>query len=166
MKILSIKSPLGNITAIADEDGLFLLDFEDRKDLFKRIHSLEKDLGHSLSSERNAILESLEGELFQYFDGTLKTFKTPIHIKGTPFQQKAWNALLKIPYGETKGYQSQAISIGNPKSYRAVANANGANRLSIIIPCHRIINTNGHLGGYGGGTTRKQWLLTHEQKFA
>ena len=161
-----MKSPLGNITAVADEDGLFLLDFEDRKDLFKRIDSLEKNPGQDLSSGKNAILESIEDELSQYFNGTLKTFKTPIHIKGTPFQQKAWHALLTIPYGDTRSYQSQAISVGSPKSYRAVANANGANRLSIIIPCHRIINTNGHLGGYGGGTTRKQWLLTHEQKFS
>lgn len=166
MKKISIKSPLGNIAAVADEGGLFLLDFEDRKNLHARIHKLEQNFGKLISPGRNSILASIEDELSLYFQGTLRCFKTPVRITGTPFQQKAWAALLKIPYGETKSYQSQAISVGNPKSYRAVANANGANRLSIIIPCHRIINANGNLGGYGGGIERKEWLLQHEQKFA
>ena len=84
---------------------------------------------------------------------------------GSDFQQKVWQALLKIPYGETRSYAAQAAAMGFPKATRAVANANGANQLAIVIPCHRIINSNGALGGYGGGVARKEWLLQHEAKY-
>lgn len=99
-----------------------------------------------------------------YFSGKLRQFNTPTHLIGSPFQKKAWLALIDIPYGETRSYLQQAKVIGNPSAYRAVANANGANQLAIVVPCHRIINANGELGGYGGGVNRKQWLLEHERR--
>ncbi len=99
-----------------------------------------------------------------YFKGKLREFNTPIHLMGTSFQAQVWNQLLKIPYGETRSYLEQAKAIKKETAYRAVANANGANQLAIIIPCHRIINNNGKLGGYGGGTEKKKWLLEHEKK--
>lgn len=91
-------------------------------------------------------------------------FNLPLILKGTAFQQKIWNQLQKIPFGKTKSYQEQAIVLGNPTAVRAVARANGDNRISIIIPCHRVIGKNGELVGYGGGIWRKQFLLNHEMK--
>lgn len=113
-----------------------------------------------------APIESIEKELTVYFDGTLKTFKTPTFLLGSPFQQSVWHALCQIPYGSTKSYAEQAEAIGKSTATRAVANANGTNQLAIIIPCHRIITSNGDLGGYGGGIARKQWLLQHEKSQA
>ncbi|NRA73561.1 MAG: methylated-DNA--[protein]-cysteine S-methyltransferase [Rickettsiales bacterium] len=109
------------------------------------------------------VIQSIQLELQAYFSGKLKTFKTPIHMLGTSFQQEVWYELLNTPYGKTRSYLSQAKSIGKYKSVRAVANANAANQLAIIIPCHRIINNNGKLGGYSGGLIRKKWLISHEQ---
>ena len=109
-------------------------------------------------------IKSIKKELTVYFVEGLQTFTTPIHMLGSTFQQSAWNALINIPYGETTSYAQQSIAIGNPKATRAVANANGANQLAIIIPCHRIIRNNGELGGNGGGGMGKQWLIDHEKK--
>jgi AraC family transcriptional regulator of adaptative response/methylated-DNA-[protein]-cysteine methyltransferase len=97
-----------------------------------------------------------------YFQGKLKEFKTPIALNGTPFQKQVWEELLKIPYGQTISYKDLAIAVGNPRGCRAVAQANGANNLAVIIPCHRVINHNGRIGGYGGGLDRKKWLLDLE----
>lgn len=108
---------------------------------------------------------SIDSELKSYFQGTLQQFKTPIKTLGSPFQEQVWDALNEIPYGETQSYSNLANSVGKPKAYRAVAKANGANQLCLIIPCHRVINHNGDLGGYGGGLTRKKWLIEHENKF-
>ncbi len=83
---------------------------------------------------------------------------------GSPFQIKVWQELLRIPYGQTRSYTKQAETIGQPTAFRAVASANGANQIAIVIPCHRIINLDGNLGGYGGGIVRKKWLIEHEQK--
>jgi len=100
--------------------------------------------------------------LTAYFDGKLKEFQTPLFLLGSPFQKQVWEALNKIPFGETSSYLDIAKRIGRPAACRAVAQANGANQLAIIIPCHRVINHNGELGGYGGGITRKEWLLNLE----
>ena len=93
----------------------------------------------------------------------MKEFKTPIHLIGSAFQKLVWNTLIRITYGKTKSYREQAIAISNPLAQRAVANANGANKIAIVIPCHRIINSNGDIGGYGGGSVRKKWLIQHEK---
>jgi AraC family transcriptional regulator of adaptative response/methylated-DNA-[protein]-cysteine methyltransferase len=99
-----------------------------------------------------------------YFDGNLTEFKTPLFFLGSSFQKQVWEALRKIPFGQTRSYAEMATFIGKPSAFRAVANANGANQLAIVVPCHRVINTNGDLAGYGGGIARKKWLIHHEQK--
>ena len=109
-------------------------------------------------------INSVKQEIELYFAGKLKNFKTPIRISGTDFQKKAWEALMKIPYGTTRSYKEQASIIGKASAFRAVANANGSNQFAIIIPCHRIINNDGNLGGYGGGLHRKKWMLGFELK--
>jgi len=100
----------------------------------------------------------------EYFDGVRQEFTVPLDIPGTEFQLKVWEQLRKIPYGKTVSYKQQAILINKPESVRAVANSNGHNRISIIIPCHRVIGSDGTLTGYGGGLWRKKWLLEHEGK--
>ncbi|HEV7737443.1 MAG TPA: methylated-DNA--[protein]-cysteine S-methyltransferase, partial [Chlamydiales bacterium] len=111
---------------------------------------------------RTGLLDSLQEELAQYFAGNLQTFKTPVHFTGTPFQVRVWEELQKISYGTTISYAMLAANIGKPTAFRAVARANGANKLAIIIPCHRVIYANGALGGYSGGLARKPQLLAVE----
>ena len=163
LKMAYLDSPLGPVLAISDEDGLYLLEFVERKGLEKEIERLK--LKSTIIPGRTNIIDSIEKELANYFAGNLKNFKTPIHMLGSPFQKMAWQELINIPYGETKSYLAQANAIAKPTAFRAVANANGANQLAIIIPCHRIINSNGELGGYGGGIERKKWLINMEKQF-
>lgn len=110
------------------------------------------------------IHHSIEQELALYFEGKLQDFKTPYHLIGSPFQQQVWKTLLTIPYGKTISYAGEAHALKKPAAVRAVANANGANQLAIIIPCHRVISSSGGLGGYGSGLGRKEWLLNLEAK--
>ena len=166
LKETYFDSPLGLMVIIADEKALYLLEFVERKRLEHELHQLHKIEHLAVSAGRTQITEQLEKELDLYFEGQLTEFKTPLHYFGTDFQKKAWKALQKIPYGKTRSYQEQAVAIGQPTACRAVANANAKNPISIVIPCHRIIQSNGTLGGYGGGVERKQWLLDHEQKYA
>lgn len=149
-----IKTPLGDMIVIADDKALRFLDFKDRGNTPIIPETLED----------NTVIKLLTSELEAYFAGTLKSFTTPIKLDGTDFQCEAWEALRSIPYGETRSYQNQAEKIGKPTAFRAVANANGQNKLSIIVPCHRVIRSNASLGGYGGGIDRKKWLLKHERK--
>ena len=106
----------------------------------------------------------MERELREYFAGTLNAFQTPIRRFGTPFEQRVWDELMKIPPGETRSYADIAQTMGQPSASRAVARANGANPLAIVIPCHRVIRANGEIGGYGGGLARKRWLIEHEKQ--
>ncbi len=161
-----LDTPLGPMLAIADDHGLYLLEFVNRRGLEREIERFRSRVKAIILPEENAIIFSIKQELERYFQGRLTHFKTPIHLLGSPFQQSVWRVLQSIPYGETRSYQQQAENLRKPKAYRAVANANGANQLAIIIPCHRIINSNGELGGYGGGVARKQWLIEHENKWA
>ena len=164
LKSCHLNTPLGQMIAIADEQALYLLEFVDCRGLEREIEKLRILTNATIIPGNTAPIESIKTELTSYFNGTLKKFKTPIHILGTPFQKSVWNALQNIPYGQTKSYAEQAKNIGNTLAHRAVANANDCNQLAIIIPCHRIINSNGKLGGYGGGIHRKQWLLTFEKQ--
>ena len=116
-------------------------------------------------SQLPQVLQQTKRELQGYFAGTIKEFSVPLTYHGTKFQMQAWEALRKIPFGEVRTYQQQATLIGNPKALRAVGGANHANRISIIIPCHRVIGKNGKLVGFGGGLWRKEWLLQHEMKY-
>ena len=127
------------------------------KDLCKRLDAV-------ILPGNNLHLNHLQSELEEYFSKKRKTFTVPLHTPGTEFQQLVWKVLQEIPYGETRTYKQQAIAIGRPTAIRAVASANGHNSVGIIIPCHRVIGSDGSLVGYGGGLHRKQWLLDLEQK--
>lgn len=158
-----LYTELGPMLAIADEHTLYLLEFEDRRGLAKEIDRLRQKTTSSFILGRTPPINSIEKELKAYFKGTLRAFTTPISLLGSPFQKEVWDQLLQIPSGETKSYLEIAQAIGKPTASRAVAQAVGANRLAIVIPCHRVINTDGKLGGYAGGLTRKQWLLNNEK---
>ncbi len=147
-----LDTPLGSMIAVADETTLHLLEFADCPNKI------------DTPSETSPPLVSIREELKLYFSGNLRKFKTPLFIKGTPFQKEVWAELLQIPYGQTISYSDQAIKIGRPTAARAIAQANGANRFAIVIPCHRVIRASGALSGYAGGVSRKQWLLNHEKK--
>lgn len=159
-----IDTPLGPMLAIANKEYLYLLEFVQRKGLkqeIKRICSKTKSI---ILPGTPTPISSIKQEIELYFAGKLKIFKTPIYISGTDFQKQVWEALREIPYGTTRSYKEQATIIGKEPAFRAVANANGSNQLAIIIPCHRIVNSDGTIGGYGGGVHRKQWLLDFELK--
>ncbi|MGH8116310.1 MAG: methylated-DNA--[protein]-cysteine S-methyltransferase [Rhodanobacteraceae bacterium] len=113
-----------------------------------------------------AKLRSARRQFEEYFAGTRQQFELPLHPSGTPFQLEVWGALLTIPYGETASYADIARHIGRPRAVRAVGAANGANPLSIVVPCHRVIGSHGDLVGYGGGLPIKRWLLAHERRHA
>jgi AraC family transcriptional regulator, regulatory protein of adaptative response / methylated-DNA-[protein]-cysteine methyltransferase len=164
LKASWIDTPLGPMMAIADEEKLYLLEFVDRRGLEREVERLRKKINAVIIPGASLPIQSITKELEQYFKGQLQEFKTPLVYMGSPFQQQVWNELVKIPAGETRSYSDLAKLLGRPTAFRAVANANGANQLSIIIPCHRVINSDGNLGGYGGGLSRKKWLLDHEKQ--
>jgi AraC family transcriptional regulator of adaptative response/methylated-DNA-[protein]-cysteine methyltransferase len=164
LKASWIDTKLGPMIAIADEAGLYLLEFVDRRGLEREIERLRLKTKAAIIPGVTDPIKSIAIELESYFEGKLKEFNTPLHLLGSPFQKLVWDELMRIPYGQTRSYMVQAEAIGKATAYRAVANANGANQLAIVIPCHRIINSNGDLGGYGGGITRKQWLIEHEKQ--
>jgi AraC family transcriptional regulator of adaptative response/methylated-DNA-[protein]-cysteine methyltransferase len=164
LKASWLDTRLGPMIAIADEEALYLLEFVDRRGLEREIERLRQRGKSAIIPGMSDPIRSIEHELAQYFDGTLTEFQTPLFLLGSPFQKSVWNQLIKIPPGETRSYSDIAAAIGNPSAFRAVAQANGANQLAIVIPCHRVINANGDLGGYGGGITRKHWLLNHENQ--
>lgn len=161
-----LDTPLGPMIAIADEEALHLLEFVDRRGLEREVERLRKRSKCAIIPGTAAPIESIGHELNAYFDGSLTSFRTPVHLWGTPFQQSVWEELLRIPPGETRSYLDLAVALSKPTSFRAVAHANGANQLAIMIPCHRVIQSDGSLGGYGGGLSRKDWLLAHEKRGA
>lgn len=166
LKAAWLDTPLGPMIAMANDDALYLLEFVDRRGLEREVERLRKKLNCAIIPGETKVIISIQKELKAYFEGKLTEFKTPLFLLGSSFQKEVWEALKKIPYGETRSYGEQAKIIGKSSAFRAVANANGANQIAIVIPCHRIINTNGNLGGYGGGIARKQWLIDHEKKYA
>jgi len=166
-KIVTIKrilSPLGPIFAGATDSGLCLLEFTDRRMIETQINRLRKSLSSEFVPGEHSYLAKLEIQLDEYFKGTRQEFDIPVELTGSDFQKKAWKTLTQIPYGETRSYQEQAIKVGNKDAVRAVARANGDNKISIIVPCHRVISKNGTLAGYGGGLWRKKYLLDLEKK--
>lgn len=163
LKASWIDTPLGPMIAIGDEHAIYLLEFVDRRGLEREVERLRQKAKSAIIPGVTEPIQSIEGELTQYFEGKLIEFTTPISLIGSPFQKSVWEQLMKIPPGETRSYSDIAVSLGKPTAFRAVAQANGANQLAIMIPCHRVINSNGDLGGYGGGLTRKEWLLHHEK---
>ncbi len=159
-----IDTPLGPMIAIVDTDYLYLLEFIDRRALEKEIERLRQRLKIGVIPGRTAITDQIEAELSDYFSGRSYTFQTPYFLLGSDFEKSVWDALRAIPVGKTCSYLDIAKAISHTKAFRAVANANGKNQLAIIIPCHRVINENRELGGYGGGLNRKQWLIRHEKE--
>jgi AraC family transcriptional regulator, regulatory protein of adaptative response / methylated-DNA-[protein]-cysteine methyltransferase len=156
LKASWLDTKLGPMIAIADETSLYLLEFVDRRGLELEVERLRLKTKAAIIPGVTDPIKSITLELESYFDGKLTQFKTPLHLLGSPFQRLVLDELMRIPYGQTQSYMAQAEAIGKATAYRAVANANGANQLAIVIPCHRIINSNGDLGGYGGGIRRKQ----------
>jgi AraC family transcriptional regulator, regulatory protein of adaptative response / methylated-DNA-[protein]-cysteine methyltransferase len=157
-----IESPLGPLVVGATDAGVCLLEFSDRRMLETQFETLRKRFGAILPGN-HPLLDQLRIELKEYFEGQRKRFEVPLVFPGSPFQVKVWSALQEIGYGETRSYEQLAWAVGVPNACRAVGHANGQNRIAIVIPCHRVVNKGGKLGGYGGGLWRKQLLLNLEQ---
>ena len=147
MEIAYIKTPLGIATIIGDEDGISVISVSD-----------EGEISNSIPG----VLQEAVRQLNDYFEGKRTNFDFTLNPKGTEFQQKVWKGLLEIPFGKTCSYMDLSKKLGDVKAIRAVASANGKNPLWIVVPCHRVIGTDGSLTGYAGGLWRKKWLLEHE----
>jgi methylated-DNA-[protein]-cysteine S-methyltransferase len=147
MEITYIKTPLGITTIMGDENGISVISVSDEGEISEQIP---------------AVLQEAVSQLMAYFEGKRTTFDFKLNPKGTEFQQKVWNGLLEIPFGKTLSYLELSKKLGDVKAIRAVASANGKNPLWIVVPCHRVIGTDGSLTGYAGGLWRKKWLLEHE----
>lgn len=158
-----IPSPLGPLVAGATAEGVCLLEFTDRRMLEAQFATVHKVLDSPVVPGSNEHLDLLKMELAGYFDRSLRNFSVPLTYPGTAFQQRVWQQLLAIPYGQTRSYEDLAIAVGDKRAVRAVGRANGLNRIAIVIPCHRVVNKDGALGGYGGGLRRKQFLLDLER---
>lgn len=158
-----LDTQLGPMIAIADDQKLYLLEFVDRRGLEREVERLRLKTGAAVLPGTTAPIQSIKRELDLYFDRKVFDFSTPLALLGSDFQVQVWQELMKIPAGETRAYAELAKAIGKPSAFRAVARANGTNQIAIVIPCHRVINSNGELGGYGGGIKRKEWLLNHEK---
>ncbi len=163
IKSTKIETPVGIMLAGATAKGICLFEFMDVEDrLTKQVAHLEKTRTCKVETGESLLFDQLKNELEEYFSGSRQTFDVPLDFEGTDFQEQAWNALIAIPYGETRSYQDQANTINKPKAVRAVAGANHRNKISILIPCHRVIGKNGSLTGYGGELWRKEFLLKLE----
>ncbi|MGH7718107.1 MAG: bifunctional transcriptional activator/DNA repair enzyme AdaA, partial [Gemmatimonadaceae bacterium] len=158
-----LESPLGPLIAGATDGGVCLLEFTDRRMLEAQLDTVRRRFRMPALPGSNASLVQLRDELAEYFAGTRRSFDVPLLYPGSDFQVRVWNALRDIPYGETRSYEGLAHIVGAPDACRAVGHANGLNRIAIVIPCHRVVNKNGKLGGYGGGLWRKQRLLELER---
>jgi len=150
------------MTAIANDRGLLLCEFGDRRALPGQLARVHKLFGGAPTLGRHRFLDQTREELGEYFDGKRQIFTIPLVIVGTPFQERVWHELLKVPFGKTTIYSQLGERIGRAGAARAVGRANGDNRIAIIVPCHRVLGADGSLTGYGGGKDRKQWLLDHE----
>lgn len=158
------ETPLGPMLALANDQGLHVLDFVDRRGLERRILTLRARLTCAIAPGNNVHLDSIVTQLHQYFAGTRVTFDVSLVLTGSPWEQRVWRRLLTVPPGETVSYSHMAKKLGRPNARRAVGRANGMNYLAIVVPCHRVIRADGSLCGYGCGLWRKQWLLDHERR--
>jgi AraC family transcriptional regulator of adaptative response/methylated-DNA-[protein]-cysteine methyltransferase len=159
-----LESPLGPLIVGATSEGVCIVEFSDRRMLEGQFAALRKLFSSAIVPGENEHIAQAKRELTDYFAGKLTRFTVPLIYPGTDFQRRVWSALLRIPYGETRSYEDIAIELGVPGSQRAVGHANGLNRIAILIPCHRVVNKDGKLGGYGGGLWRKRFLLDLEQR--
>jgi O-6-methylguanine DNA methyltransferase len=157
-KITQFETPLGTMTALAEPDGIFALDFSDSINLKTVIRTLKS----SPETQMDENLIQVKKEIDEYFSGLRPVFTVRLCLKGTDFQKKVWTELMKIPFGRTRTYIQQAMALKDIKAIRAVASANGKNKIAVIVPCHRVIGSDGSLTGYAGGLWRKKWLLEFE----
>lgn len=158
-----IETPLGPMIAGSREGRVCLLEFTNRRMMEAQVRTLKRRLGVPFVTGETAVVARLAKELDLYFAGSLKDFTVPLEAPGTPFEERVWAALRTIPYGQTRSYAELAAIVDRPRSFRAVGRANGMNRIAIVIPCHRVVNQDGKLGGYGGGLWRKHALLHLER---
>jgi AraC family transcriptional regulator of adaptative response/methylated-DNA-[protein]-cysteine methyltransferase len=164
LQVTRVLTPLGPMIAGATEDALYFFEFSDRRRLEKQLERLRSRLDCVLIPGDNEMLRQVVTEVESYFDGQLRQFSIPLVAPGTEFQQTVWDELCRIPFGETRSYADVARAIDRPSAVRAVARANGDNRMAIFIPCHRVVGSDGRLTGYGGGLWRKQHLLDLESR--
>jgi len=155
---------LGSLRICAQEEGITYLAFIEAPEEEARLQKIVQREGVILQEGENRHIQQACEELEAYFAGTRKSFDCQLCFYGSHFQQRVWHSLLDIPYGTTHSYARQALALGNPDAIRAVAAANGQNLIAILVPCHRIIGSNGQLTGYRGGLERKKYLLDLEQK--
>ncbi|MGA0616130.1 bifunctional transcriptional activator/DNA repair enzyme AdaA [Paracoccus sp. KR1-242] len=160
-----IPTPLGDMVAVASDTHLHLLEFVDRKALPTELQKLRAATPGGLGLGRTRITEQAAAELEAFFTGRLPRFSTPVHQLGSAFSREVWDELRRIPAGETRSYADVARQIGRPSATRAVARANGANQIALMVPCHRVMGADGSLTGYGGGLWRKQRLLEIERQY-
>jgi len=163
INVVRFSSPIGSIVTCATKKGVCFLGFIGQKRIENQFDEIQKQFNAIILPGRNEHLTDVKKEVNEYFEGKRKTFTVTLDVFGTDFRENVWNELLNIPYGKTISYKEQAIAINNRKAVRAVAAANGANRISIIIPCHRVIGSNGSLTGYASGLHKKKWLLNFEK---
>jgi AraC family transcriptional regulator of adaptative response/methylated-DNA-[protein]-cysteine methyltransferase len=157
------STPLGRMIAIASDEGVMLLEFLERRALEAEIHWIRNHFKGVITPGRNRHLDALELELEAYFKGGAHEFTVPLVAPGSDFQRRVWDALLTIPAGKTWTYQQLASEVGSAGASRAAGRACGENRIALLIPCHRVVRTDGTLGGYGGQLWRKERLLEHER---
>ena len=165
INIIRFSTKLGPMFACATEKGLCLLEFTDRKALETEFTNLCKKMNAVILPGSNKHLETVQEQIKEYMDGKRTEFNISLDIVGTEFQKSVWNMLLNIPYGKTWTYKYEAEKLNKPSAVRAVANANGNNKIAIIIPCHRVIGSDGDLTGYAGGLGRKKWLIELENQY-
>lgn len=164
--VAMVPTPVGPMLAGATDQGICLLEFTDRPMLPTQLEILARRLGRPIVAGRHAHVDRLQMELDEYFAKRRTSFDVAVVAPGSPFQERTWAQLRSIPIGETLSYEALAERVGRPGAQRAVGTANGANRVALVIPCHRVVRKSGDTGNYGGGRWRKAWLLAHEQSMA
>jgi AraC family transcriptional regulator of adaptative response/methylated-DNA-[protein]-cysteine methyltransferase len=166
IRFATIETPIGEMTVAATKEGICMLEFAEPSGRGADINRLAFIYNMETIHGTNRHIRALRKQLKEYFKGKRKEFSVQLFYQGSEFQKSVWQLLLKIPFGKTITYMSLAESLGNPKAIRATANATGSNPLAIVIPCHRVIGSDGNLTGYGGGLERKRWLIDHERKYS
>lgn len=162
LAVFRFDTPLGGMLCVVDPGRLHLLEFSDRRALPAELRRLSRSVKGRIGPGRSAVTDLVEARIHAYFAGESADFDLPLALHGSPFQRQVWQALQQLPAGQTISYGELARRIGRPSAVRAVAAANGANQIAVVIPCHRIVAADGALTGYGGGLWRKQALLRHE----
>ncbi|MCB0738760.1 MAG: methylated-DNA--[protein]-cysteine S-methyltransferase [Bacteroidetes bacterium] len=160
----SLKTPIGKMLICSTGKGICLLEFANDVSIDRNAEALASKIGADVLNHENGIIKQAKLQLQEYFAGKRNEFSFELNMIGTAFQKKVWSSLLKIPFGTTTTYLKQSRVVGDEKAIRAVASANGKNKIAIVIPCHRIIGSNGELTGYAGGIDKKKWLLEFERE--